>query len=111
LPVLSQQPLGQLVALQTQAPFTQAWPAAQAAPVAPQTHWPLLQVSAVIPQVRQAKPLVPHAEASLVPATQVLLLLQQPPLQGSLGPQAELQTWLLHASSVGQSLAALQPQT
>jgi hypothetical protein len=61
--------------------------------------------------VRQAPPLVPQAVGSLVPATQVLLLVQQPPLQGSLGPQAELQTWLLQASSVGQSLAALQPQT
>jgi hypothetical protein len=111
LPLPSQQPLGQLVALQTQAPFTHAWPLGQTAPVVPQVHWPLLQVSAVIPQVRQAKPLVPQADASLVPATQVLLPLQQPPLQGSFGPQAELQKWLLQASSVGQSLAELQPQT
>jgi hypothetical protein len=109
--VLSQQPLGQLVAVQTQAPLTQAWPAAQAEPVLPQTHAPLAQVSAVVPQVRQAPPLVPQAVGSLVPATQVLLLLQQPPLQGSFGPHAELQTWLLQASSVGQSLDALQPQT
>jgi hypothetical protein len=112
LPPLPQQPLGQLVALQvvTQAPLTHAWPLGQAAPVVPQTQLPLLQVSALLPQVTQTSPLEPQA-VTLVPATQVLLLLQQPPLHGSFGPHAELQTWLLHASSVGQSLAALQPQT
>jgi hypothetical protein len=110
LPLLSQQPLGQVVALHTQAPFTQAWPLGQAEPVVPQTHPPLLQVSAVLPQVTQTSPLEPHA-VTLVPATQVLLLLQQPPLQGLVALHAELQTWLLQASSVGQSVSALQPQT
>jgi hypothetical protein len=70
----------------------------------------LVQLSAVLPQVRQAPPLAPQA-VTVVPATQVLLPVQQPPLQGLLGPHAELQTWLLQASSAGQSLAALQPQT
>jgi hypothetical protein len=110
LPVLSQQPLGQLVASQTHLPPTQRWPTAHSDPP-PQVHVPLVQVSPVGAQVRQARPLVPQAVGSLVPATQVLLLLQQPPLHGLLGPHAELQTWLLQASSVGQSLAALQPQT
>jgi hypothetical protein len=109
-PLLSQQPLGQVVALQTQAPFTQAWPAAQAAPVVPQTHAPLVQLSAVLLHVTQTSPLEPHA-VRVLPATQVLLLLQQPPLQGLVPLQAELQTWLLHASSVGQSVSVLQPQT
>jgi hypothetical protein len=46
VPVALQQPLGQLVASQTQAPPTQRWPATQAAPV-PQVQVPLaLQVSA-----------------------------------------------------------------
>jgi hypothetical protein len=55
-----QQPVGQLVALQTQAPLTQAWPAAHVAPVVPQTHLPLAQVSAVMPQATQAAPELPH---------------------------------------------------
>jgi hypothetical protein len=109
-PLLSQQPLRQLVASHTHLPATQRWPGAHGDPV-PQVHWPLVQVSPAGAQVMQAPPLVPQADASLVPATQVLLLLQQPPLQGSLGPQAELQTRLLQASSVGQSVAEMQPQT
>jgi hypothetical protein len=110
-PLLSQQPVGQLVAVHLHVPLTHCCPLAQAAPVLPQTHVPLLQVSALLPQARQARPFVPQAVGSLVPATQVLLLVQQPPLHGSLGPHAELQTWLLQASSVGHSVAVLQPQT
>jgi hypothetical protein len=56
-----QQPLGQLVALQTQAPLTHAWPDAQATQVAP-----------LVPQ------LVAVCEAR---ATQAPLLVQQPPGQ------------------------------
>jgi hypothetical protein len=104
-----QQPLGQLVLSQTHAPFTQCWPAAQAEPVAPQTHAPLVQVSAVIPQLTQTRPLEPHA-VRVFPATQVPLE-QQPPLQGLVVLHAEVQTPLLHASSVGQSVSELQPQT
>jgi hypothetical protein len=109
LPVLSQQPLGQLVALQTQAPFTQTWPLGQAEPVLPQTHATKVQVSALLPQARQAPPLVPHADVVL-PATHVPLA-QQPPLQRLVELHAEVQVPLLHAMSAGQSLAALQPQT
>jgi hypothetical protein len=111
LPLLSQQPLGQVVALQTvtQAPLWQVWPLGQAEPVAPQTQLPLLQVSAVLSQVRQTNPLVPHA-ARLVPGAQVPLR-QQPPLQGLVALQAEVHVPLLQASSVGQSVSALQPQT
>ena len=109
-PVLSQQPFGQVVALQvvTQALFWHAWPLGQAAPVVPQTHAPLLQLSAAIPQVTQTRPLLPHA-ATVLPATQVPLE-QQPPLQGLVGLHAEVQVPLLHASSAGQSVSALQPQ-
>jgi hypothetical protein len=81
----------------------------QADPVLPQTQVPLLQVSALLPQVRQAKPLAPHA-VTVLPATQVPLE-QQPPLQGLEALQAPLHVPLLHASSVGQSVSALQPQT
>jgi hypothetical protein len=104
-----QQPVGQFVLSQTQTPFTQCWPAAQGEPVEPQTHAPLVQLSAVIPQATQVRPLLPHA-VMLLPATQVPLA-QQPPLQGLVGLQAPLQTWLLHAWSVGQSVSELQPQT
>jgi hypothetical protein len=83
LPLLSQQPLGQLVASQTHLPLTQCWPAAQAEPVVPQTQLPLVQASAVIPHATQTRPLLPHAEV-VVPATQVPLE-QQPLLQGLVG--------------------------
>jgi hypothetical protein len=108
-PVLSQQPLGQLVLSQTHLPPTQCWPAAQGEPVEPQTHAPLVQLSAVIPQATQTRPLLPHA-VRLLPATQVPLA-QQPPLQRLVGLHAEVQVPLLQASSAGQSVSALQPQT
>lgn len=63
MPLLSQQPEGQLFALQTQAPLTQACPEAQAVPLLPQTHWPLEQLSAVMPQTTHVPPLVPQLEA------------------------------------------------
>jgi hypothetical protein len=107
--VLSQQPVGQLVALQTQAPFTHAWPLGQAEPVEPQTHAPLVQLSAVVPHTTQACPLLPQA-VRVLPATQVPLR-QQPPLQRLVALHAEVQVPLLHASSAGQSVSALQPQT
>jgi hypothetical protein len=61
LPVLSQQPLGQLVASQTHVPPTQRWPAAQATQVAP-----------LVPQV---------AAVCDAKGTQAPLLVQQPPGQ------------------------------
>jgi hypothetical protein len=66
LPLLSQQPLGQVVASQgvTQAPSRHAWPSGQAAPVAPQTQFPSAQVSAVAPQATQP---APQAVGSLSP--------------------------------------------
>jgi hypothetical protein len=109
-PLLSQQPLGQLVASHTHLPPTQRWPAAHGDPP-PQVHVPPVQVSPAGAQVRQAPPLEPQAAGSAVPATHTLLLLQQPPLQGLVGPQAPLHVPLLHASSAGQSAAELQPQT
>lgn len=55
-----QQPEGQLVASQTQAPDTHRWPAAQAAP-APHRQAPPTHESAPAPQVVQLAPLVPQA--------------------------------------------------
>jgi hypothetical protein len=66
-------------------------------------------VSALLPQTVHARPFAPQAEVVL-PATQVPLE-QQPPLQGLLSEHAELQVPLLQASSAGQSVSELQPQT
>ena len=74
--VPEQQPVGHDVPSQTQAPFTQRWPAEHAGPV-PQVHVPLLaQVSVVPPQVLHVPPWLPHVVsvwASQMPP------LQQPP--------------------------------
>lgn len=60
-----QQPVGQLVASQTQAPPTQRWPAAHWA-LAPQRHWPLVHESArLATQAVHAPPLVPQAARSI----------------------------------------------
>src|SRR5207244_309738 len=58
-----QQPLGQVVALQTQVPVRQAWPEAQAGPP-PQRQAPLTRVSArVVWAAAQAPPAVPERPA------------------------------------------------
>jgi hypothetical protein len=80
-----QHPVGQLVALQAQAPLTHARPAAQAAPVVPHTHLPLAQVSAVVPQATQVAPEAPQLPVVL-PGRQVL------PLQQPVGQLVALQT-------------------
>ncbi len=79
--VPEQHPLGQLVALQAQLLPTQAWPAAQAMPLEPHTHEPLVQALALIPHVAQEPPLWPQS-LKVVPARHWLLMpapaLQQP---------------------------------
>jgi len=73
-----QQPLGQLVPLQTHWPLTHCWPAAHGPPVVPQTHVPLaLHESAVMSQAVHAAPAVPQA-AVVGGVTQALPLVQQP---------------------------------
>jgi hypothetical protein len=108
LPVLSQQPLGQLVASQTHLPPTQRWPAAQATQAPPPVPQNWLDVPAwqVLPlqqplgqlvvlqtqappthawpaaQATQMAPLVPQLVAVCdARATQAPLLVQQPPGQ------------------------------
>src|SRR5687768_9002384 len=74
-----QQPLGQLVALHTQAPDTQAWPAAQpihAAPLVPRC------VPVWLAKGTQLVPLQ-HPDAQLVPSQTHTLLLQRWPLSQS----------------------------
>ena len=58
----SQHPLGHVCALQAQVLLTHAWPAPQAEPL---PHWqaPLTQAFPVAPQLTQALPPVPHADA------------------------------------------------
>lgn len=59
-PEPSQQPLGQLVAVQRHMPLWQTWPAPQAAPL-PHLHAPLAQLSAVVVlQLLQVPPAVPQ---------------------------------------------------
>ncbi len=58
-----QQPVGQLVGLQTQVPFTQAWPIAQTPP-RPHAHAPPAQESARVPShPMHVAPSVPHCVA------------------------------------------------
>jgi hypothetical protein len=84
--VPSQQPPGQDAASQTQvaaAPLpSQRWPAAQAAPLLPQTQTPARQRLALSPQATQAAPPLPqralsgamtHDEPSQQPAPQVMV--------------------------------------
>jgi hypothetical protein len=74
--LFEQQPLAQDVPSQMQAPFTQRWPLAHAAPVLPQVHVPLLvQVSAVAPHVPHVPPAVPQVVRVWASHTP---LLQQP---------------------------------
>jgi len=90
VPLLSQQPLKQLVALQTQAPLTHCWPLAQGPPVAPHTHVPFTQLSARdVLHAMQLPPFVPQAETvgtvQVLPEQQpfgqlVALQTQRPPL-------------------------------
>jgi hypothetical protein len=62
----AQHPDGHDVALQTQEPPTQTWPAAHA-PLVPQVHVPAeLQVSPVVPQSMHDAPLVPQVAVPLV---------------------------------------------
>jgi hypothetical protein len=72
-----QQPLGHDVELQTQAPPTHCWPAAQAG-LLPQRHAPLVeQLLAPMPQLTHAAPAGPHWEV-VVGAMHCWLALQQP---------------------------------
>ena len=75
-----QQPVGHDVASQTHAAFTHRWPAAQAAPVVPQTQLPVAeQESAVAGQLRHVAPIEPQVEA--VCEVQTFPAPQQPPAQ------------------------------
>jgi hypothetical protein len=74
--VPEQQPSGQDVPSQTHAPLTHRWPLEQAAPVPQVQVPPLLQVSAVEPQVAQAPPAVPQLVRVCASQTP---LWQQPP--------------------------------
>ena len=86
-PLLSQQPLGQVVVLHVlwHVPFEQVCPEEQGPPVFPQTHLPPTQLSVRVgSQITQAAPPVPQAEV-VVAVTHTL------PLQQPLGQEAELQ--------------------
>jgi hypothetical protein len=79
-----QQPVGQLVASQTQAPPEQRCPAAHALFV-PHLQAPVVQRSPVVPQLVQAPPVIPHWVA-------VVGLTHAPPLQQPLAQLAALHT-------------------
>jgi hypothetical protein len=107
-----QQPLGQLVALQTQAPPTHCWPAPQAA-FAPQRQVPAPQPSALgAVQEAQAAPPTPQVAATDCLHTPPL---QQPPgqevesqpLQALSPVQVPGQTW--QASPPEPQVAAVSP--
>jgi hypothetical protein len=92
--VPSQQPLGQVVESQRQAPLTQVWPVWHSAP-APQRHTPSSQRSeATVSQAEQLPPPVPQR---LMPFTTHTPLAQQP-----LGQLAASQTscWLTFTTTV-----------
>ncbi|MCU1277246.1 MAG: hypothetical protein JWM53_792, partial [bacterium] len=101
LPPASQQPLGQEVASQKQAPPTQCWPPGQAA-LPPHLHVPPLQVSAVMPhEPVQVPPAGPQLPGPMV--TQPLPLLHV--LGSHTQPLVESHTWL------APHCAPLQPHT
>jgi hypothetical protein len=88
----TQQPLGQLVASQAQAPFTQRWVAAHEGPV-PQRQPPLVQRSARSgSHAWQAAPWVPHevADAGLQVAPEQQPLGQVVALQPEHTPPAQV---------------------
>jgi hypothetical protein len=78
-----QQPLGQVSALQTHIPLTQAWPDTQAGPL-PQVHAPSVQASErVVSQAVQALPVMPQAV--------MIGVVQTFPLQQPFGQEVESQ--------------------
>ena len=87
-PVASQQPVGQLVASQTQAPPEQRWPTAHAGPV-PQAHAPLVQRSDFVSQAAHASPAEPQLVVVWLPLAMQVLPEQQP-----LGQEVALHTQL-----------------
>jgi hypothetical protein len=95
-----QQPEGQLAALHTQVPPTQAEPAAHAAPP-PQEQLPPLQVS-LAPHAMQDEPLSPQAA--------VVLVVQVSPAQQPVGQLVESQTHLPPRQRCPLPHAALAPQ-
>jgi len=95
VPLLSQQPLGQDVALQTQAPFWQTWPIAHSVEP-PHVQAPAVHASERLEShATHAAPLAPHSESEGV-AVHVLFE-QQPVAQEPFGPAVHWQLPLTHA--------------
>ena len=97
-----QQPVGQLLALQTQAPMRHWVPEGHGPPVEPHTHFPFTQLSAPAPQFTQMAPPVP----------QVLTVAgwQTPPLQQPVGQLVESHMHIPLTQCVPMGQSPLPPQ-
>lgn len=104
LPPLVQQPDGQDVESQTQAPPTHRFPTAQGPPVAPHTHAPFAeQVSEVAGHAAQVAPAAPQAE--------LLRVVQTLPAQHPVGQLVALHTHAVPLQTWPAPQAGTAPQT
>lgn len=104
--LLPQQPIGHDVALQTQAPLTHSSPLPQGAPVVPQVHTPLEQVSEWLSQLTHPPPAGPHA---VIEGVVVHVAPEQHPVL-HVAESHPVHTFAMHDPFEGQTWQAAPPE-